>query len=108
MKDPELEKLVSYSFGELKANERRQLKAHLHAWTQCRDTVETWRQNLNRLDAWKLPAQRKPIGAFVPFFQWATAAALVLCAGVAIGRVSATRLDVKAVGASIGTELLQA
>ncbi len=107
MNHPELEKLVSYSFGELKSNERRQLKAHLRACTQCRNTVETWRRSLNRLDAWKLPAQRKPIGAFAPFFQWATAAALVLCAGVAIGRVSATRLDVKTVRAAIEPELRQ-
>jgi len=107
MNHPELEKLVSYSFGELKSNERRHLKTHLHACTQCRDTVETWRRSLNRLDAWKLPTERKPIGAFAPFFQWATAAALVLCAGVAIGRISAPSLDTKAVRTAIEPELRQ-
>jgi hypothetical protein len=107
MNHPEPEKLASYSFGELKSHERRHVKAHLYECAHCRETVETWRRSLNRLDAWKLPARRKPIGTFAPIFQWAAATALVLCVGVAIGRVSAPRLDVRAVREAIEPELRQ-
>jgi len=107
MNHPEREKWVSFSFGEMQSNDRQQLRAHLEECDQCRQTVQTWQRSLKRLDAWKLPRQRKPAVAFAPFLQWAATAVIVLCAGIAIGRISAPRLDAKAMRAAIEPELRQ-
>lgn len=89
MNHPEREKWVPFLYGEVTPEVRRQLTAHLEACAECREEVASWKHNLRRLDAWKLPQTRKPAERFVPVLKWAAATLLVVALGFGIGRLSA-------------------
>lgn len=106
MNHPNPEEWVPYLYGEAGPAKRQDLKAHLQSCPECRQEVEAWRRSMNRLDHWKVPsAERRPTGASLGLWRWATAAAAVLLAGVWIGRATAPRLDPQQVRAAITPEL---
>jgi hypothetical protein len=106
MNHPTPEQWVPYVYGETSRTARRQLSAHLSECPQCRQEVDTWKRNLHRLDAWKLPAARATLRAgFLPALRWATAAAVLLMMGILIGRASAPKVDTEKFRAAITPEI---
>ena len=89
MNHPERGNWVPFLDGEVTPDVRQQLRTHLEVCAECRDELEHWKRSLARLDAWKLPRSRKPAELLVPVLKWATAAALVVGVGFAIGRTTA-------------------
>jgi len=92
MNHPDREAWVPYLFGETNSKQQQQLDAHLNDCAECREQLERWQRSLQRLDDWQLPlaepTQRR-FQSFVPLFKLAAAAAVVLCVGYGLGRVSA-------------------
>jgi len=89
MKHPEREEWVPFLFGEATPDVRRELAAHLRACPDCAAEVESWRRSVGRLDRWQLPSSpSRPMQPLAPVFRWAAAAAVLLFAGVATGRLT--------------------
>jgi hypothetical protein len=107
MNHPKPEEWVPYVYGEATSVARRDLAEHLRDCAQCREEIETWKRNLRRLDAWKLPKVRRPADVLVPFLKWAAAAVIVLAAGISIGRATASRVDIEKLRAAIAPEIRQ-
>jgi len=106
MNHPKPEEWVPYVYGEAPSITQRELAAHLKDCPQCREEIETWKRNLNRLDAWKLPRTRKARTAMLaPFMRWAAAAAVMLTAGILIGRTTAPKVDVEKLRSAITPEI---
>jgi hypothetical protein len=106
MNHPKPEEWVPYVYGEANGTARRELSAHLQDCRQCRDQIDAWKSSLNLLNAWKvgrrLPA-RPRLGA--PLVKWAAAAAIVLLAGVLIGRATAPKIDPENLRQTITTDI---
>jgi putative zinc finger protein len=107
MNHPKHEEWVQYLFGETKAATSRQLKAHLRSCSECREEIEGWKSNLGRLHAWKLPPVSTPREILQPFLKWAVAAAIMLCIGIGIGRLTFARADMESVRAAIEPAMRQ-
>jgi hypothetical protein len=89
MKHPNRDEWVPYVFGEARAGEAKRLRAHLESCAECAAEVTAWRRSLQTLDKWKLPEPVRSRAIIAPAFRWAMAAAIILAAGIAIGRVTA-------------------
>jgi hypothetical protein len=101
MKHPNRDEWAPYVFGEATGAEARRLEAHLESCAECATEVEGWRRSLKVLDSWSLPPAARPRNIISPVFRWAMAAAIVLAAGIAMGRMTAPdaaalRADVEA------------
>jgi len=89
MKHPECEEWVPFLFGEATPDVRRELAAHLRACPDCAAEVESWQRSVGKLDRWQLPSSpSRPMQPLAPIFRWAAAAAVLLFAGVATGRLT--------------------
>lgn len=99
MKHPNKDEWVPYIFGEAPTDEAKRLRAHLENCANCEAEVTAWRQSLGMLDRWEVPGPVRNRAVITPVFRWAIAAALVLAAGIAIGRMSAP--DVQTVRAQV-------
>lgn len=95
MKHPDRNEWVPYLFGEADAESERELAAHLQGCPECAAEVDGWRRSMKKLDAWKAPRRRSPVGMYFATLKWA-AAAVVLSIGVAAGRWSSPPPDVRA------------
>jgi anti-sigma factor RsiW len=89
MKHPNRDEWVPYVFGEARADEAKRLGAHLENCAECAAEVAAWRRSLHTLDKWEVPEAVSSRNVVAPVFRWAIAAAIVLAAGIAIGRVTA-------------------
>jgi len=89
MKHPNRDEWVPYVFGEARADEAKRLRAHLESCAECAAEVTAWRRSLRTLDKWELPEPVRSRTIIAPAFRWAMAAAIMLAAGIAIGRVTA-------------------
>ena len=107
MNHPKREEWAPYLFGELKSDARRELKAHLETCPECRDEIAAWQRSIRRLDAWKLPRLAKRTEIFAPALKWAVAAAIVLAAGVSLGRLSAPGANAEKMRATIEPQIRQ-
>lgn len=101
MKHPNRDEWAPYVFGETGGAEARRLEAHLESCGECAAEVAGWRRSLKALDSWSLPALPRQRNIVSPIFRWAVAAAIVLAAGIAAGRMtasdaSAMRADIEA------------
>jgi hypothetical protein len=99
MKHPNQEEWVPYVFGEARPDEARRLRAHLETCAECATEVTAWQRSLHALNKWEVPAAARSRAIVAPAFRWAIAAAIVLAAGIAIGRV--TTPNAKAMRAEI-------
>ena len=114
MKHPNRDEWAPFVFGEATGAEARRLQAHLESCTECATEVEGWRRSLKVLDSWSLPPTARPGNIVAPVFRWAVAAAIVLAAGIAMGRMTApdaTRLRADVEGSvklALATEFQQA
>jgi len=102
MNHPKAEEWVPYVYGDITKATRRHLAEHLQKCAQCREEVELWQRSLSTLDRWKLPKARpkRPVLA-LPLLKWAMAAAIVLFAGILIGRATAPRADMEKLRAEV-------
>jgi len=105
MKHPEREEWIPFIFGEADAGQKRQLESHLDDCAECRDEIQSWKRSLGRLDSWELPPVAKKRANFAPLVKWAAAAAVMLCVGFAIGRITAAQMDVEKVRAAVERDL---
>ncbi len=90
---PEREEWMDFLYGELPAQRRSELSAHLKACAACEAEVSGWRTTLETLDEWKVPTRRsKPASQPAAPWKWAMAAAFVFGAlgiGFGFGRMGA-------------------
>src|SRR5688500_1124762 len=100
MKHPNRDEWAPYVCGEATGADARRLEAHLESCAECAAEVAGWRRSLKMLDSWSVPpAAARARNIVAPVFRWAMAAASVLAAGVAAGRMTAP--DVKAMRAEV-------
>ena len=114
MNHPKREEWTPYLFGEATPEARNKLTEHLQNCPECAAEIAGWRRSLHKLDRWKLPRMRARSAQGAPsFLKWGVAAALVLGAGVGLGRWSAPAVDLNelqtriegSVKSSLGVEL---
>ena len=101
MKHPNRDEWAPYVFGEAPAAEARRLEAHLEGCEECAAEVAGWQRSLKMLDSWAVAPGARARNIVAPMFRWAVAAAIVLAAGAALGRLTAPsaqemRADVEA------------
>ena len=97
MNHPKPEEWAPYLFGEATPAARHKLAAHLQNCPDCAAEIAGWRQSINKLDHWKLPRMRARSAPRAPkLLKWGVAAALVLGAGVGLGRWSVPAVDLNA------------
>lgn len=101
MKHPSREELMSYLYDELESAPRAALEDHLETCGDCRASLVEWQNTGRQLKAYRVVQTRAPQPAWQ---RWtrpalaAAAAAVVLFAGVAIGRTSGvSRAELEAV-----------
>jgi hypothetical protein len=106
MNHPKPEEWVPYVYGESTSTSRRELTSHLKECPQCRQEIESWKRNLNRLDSWKLPGPPRMRWILpAPVLKWAAAAAMILMAGILIGRATAPKVDTEKLRLAITPEI---
>jgi len=105
MTHPKPEEWVPYVYGETSAEQRGDLAAHLQQCPQCRATIDSWKHTLHRLDGWRVAEASRPSEILAPWLNWAAAAAILLFAGILIGRATSPKVDVEKLRASIAPEV---
>ena len=94
MNHPKREEWAPYLFGEATPKARHKLAQHLQNCPDCAAEIAAWQQSINKLDRWKLPRMRARSAQRAPkLLKWGLAAALVLGAGVGLGRWSVPAVD---------------
>jgi hypothetical protein len=102
MNHPKPEEWTPYLFGEATPGARHRLAHHLQNCPDCAAEIAGWRQSLNKLDRWKLRRMRARSAKGPPsLLKWGVAAALVLGAGIGLGRWSAPAADLNALQSRI-------
>jgi hypothetical protein len=85
---PSAAEWMAYLYDEIAPERRRELHVHLAQCGDCGQRLNRWRAGMAGLNEWRLPTLRPPQPRWQPatMLKWATAAAVVLVAGFAIGR----------------------
>jgi hypothetical protein len=108
MNHPKPEEWVPYVYGETTRTTHRQLTEHLQSCPQCREEVGSWQRSLKSLESWKVSRLRpgRP-GLVLPVLKWAMAAAVVLFAGILIGRTTSPKVDMEKLRAAVVPQIQQ-
>ena len=93
MKHPNRDEWAPYVVGEANVTETRRLEAHLESCDECASEIAGWQRSLKMLDRWPVAPAARPRNIIAPVFRWAVAAAIVLAAGVALGRMTAPNTE---------------
>lgn len=88
VKHPHREAWMDWLYGELSGDEKAALAAHLETCAVCRSEVDQWRGTMKTLDQYNLPRHRAPARQPRRILKWAAAAAILLCAGFGLGRLT--------------------
>jgi anti-sigma factor RsiW len=107
MNHPNDEQWMAYLYHELDAAERESLKAHLRTCGECKIKVGGWQETQRNLAAGRwTPKRLRGAASLRPAtaFKWAVAA-LFLCAGIAIGRLTMAPVSADTVRAEIEPQL---
>lgn len=94
---------MSYLYGEQPRESKAALQAHLGACEECQRSIAHWQSAMSRLGKYKVPGRpvARAVSIAQPALKWAIAAALVLGAGVGIGRFSSPQIDPNALRAAV-------
>jgi hypothetical protein len=93
--------------GLIEGRANAEAAAHAKECADCAAEITAMRQSIHQLKHFSWPApMRRQSKIAQPFFRWAAAAALVLCAGIAIGR--ATAPDAAQIKADVAREVREA
>jgi anti-sigma factor RsiW len=109
MNHPNDEQWMSYLYDELDSAGRASLKAHLKSCGECKSKVAAWQATKKNLSTWRLPAARSPRTPPIyasPVLKWAVAA-LFLCAGIVIGRLTPATVSAQKIRAEVEPQLRQ-
>ena len=87
---PSAAEWMAFLYEEVAPQQKRELQAHLVQCAACTEQVKGWRAGMTILDEWSLPTVRRAPRQWQPTVKWATAAALVLSVGFAVGRQTST------------------
>jgi hypothetical protein len=79
---------MSFLYDEDDQQQHRALDSHCGACPECAAHLKELRNGMHALDTWKLP-QPRAAATRPPVLRWAAAAALLLAAGIGIGRLGA-------------------
>ena len=102
MNHPKPEEWVPFLYGETTSPVRRDLKAHLDECPECRREIDTWKRSLRQLDRWKVrPSARPLLGTATALLKWSAATAVILLAGIVIGRATVPRVNAEQLRASL-------
>jgi len=93
MKHPNRDEWAPYVFGEAPTPEARRLEAHLESCEECATEIAAWQRSLKMLDSWEVAPRARGRNIVAPVFRWAVAAAVVLAAGIALGRMTAPNAE---------------
>ena len=91
MNHPNREEWMAYLYKELGRKRQAELKEHLKQCSQCQADVTAWGSVMRELDRWRLPERRGVSKARWDIkwaVRWTAAAALLILAGYAVGRVT--------------------
>src|SRR5262245_8676079 len=87
---PAPQEWMSFLYGEDSPARHAEFDAHLRACDSCRRQVEDWRATMGALDGWPLPGSKPGRSGFPRrVLRWSAAAAILLAAGFAAGRLLA-------------------
>src|SRR5262245_60976348 len=82
---PGHEAWMSFLYGELAPDRKRELRHHLEVCPACDRQVKEWQLSMSALDDWNLPAAPRPRQQSqwqpLPILKWAATAAVLLVAG---------------------------
>jgi len=90
MNHPGQAEWMDFLYDEVAPDRKRELELHLEGCASCATRLEEWRESMDALDEFKLPAGPRLRSPWVPVFRFAAAAALVLATGFILGRRSNT------------------
>ena len=79
---PDANEWIEFLYEETPAPRRRQIEAHIAECSSCESKLKSWRETMQLLDRYELPAVTRPKRSWVPAFRLAAAAAVVLAAGL--------------------------
>jgi len=106
MNHPTREEWAQYLFGETTPDARHTLAEHLQNCPECAGEIAGWRRSLNKLDRWKIPRMRaRSAQGAPPPLKWGLAAALLVGAGVGLGRWSAPAVNLNELQTRIETSV---
>lgn len=90
MTHPTNEEWLPYLDGEASKETHARLSAHLKQCPACAEQVAVWRRTIEMLQKLPAPAEQPVRRVWrTPALKWASAAALVLCVGFGLGRLTA-------------------
>lgn len=104
---PTSEQWADFLYGEAPPAAAAELQRHLDQCPACQSQIQDWRRTTRMLDSWKIPGARPKASLREPTLRWAIAALLLLCVGLAAGRLSNPRLDPDQVRAQLVPALRQ-
>ncbi len=95
MKHPAAEEWIRYIDGDVEPEARKRMLDHLNACAECKTQIGGWQRSIEKLKRFTIAQPSSP-PSVSPYrgFQtarmclWTAAAAIVLCAGFVLGRVS--------------------
>lgn len=103
---PSREEWMSFLYRETSPEQTSSLDSHLRRCGECQGRVARWRGTMAKLDAWKTTAAPVHRRGAAPVMRWAAAAAVVLGAGIAVGRMTAPgSVDIRQLELSLRAEM---
>ena len=110
MKHPNEQDWMEYLYGETDATQKAALETHLSHCPLCQQQTASWREAMEHLDQWQLPAPNPRQGGLHPWsgaWKWAAAACLVFTTAFAAGRFTVHRPDAASIQAQIAEPIRQ-
>jgi anti-sigma factor RsiW len=103
MNHPRNEQWVSYCYGEVNAEQRAELMAHLEACPDCTRNLEAWQRTQADLNEWRVRGKRRRT-VMPTALKWA-AVGVVICLSFVVGRIASSTQNIRGLQATLESEL---